>query len=179
MAWKSADGQAALEIRRQADLNDARKRGRSPSADRRRGWARGGLPRTASPRAPPPEARRAEERGRTPRRTPPIFTPRATPEAEASERQRASSTRSPAVDPDHEVCRDDGGARKGQPRRRLPTTKGVGTGGGAGAEAGAAITRAAPAARGQRSGAFTRLWRVAPRGKGGRPPQGGPRSGGV
>ena len=37
-------------------------------------------------RAPPPEARRAEERGRTPRRTPPIFTPRATPEAEASER---------------------------------------------------------------------------------------------
>ena len=43
-----------------ADLNDARKRRRSPSADRRRGWARGGLPRTASPRAPPPEARRAE-----------------------------------------------------------------------------------------------------------------------
>ena len=69
MAWKGADGQAALEIRRQADLNDARKRRRSLSADRRRGWARGGLPRTASPRAPPPEARRAEERGRTPRRT--------------------------------------------------------------------------------------------------------------
>ncbi len=90
----------------------------------------------------------------------------------------SESTRSPAVDPDHEVCRDDGGARKGQPRRRLPTTKGVGTGGGAGAEAGAAITRAAPAARGQRSGAFTRLWRVAPRGKGeGR--RKGPRSGGV
>ena len=60
MAWKGADGQAALEIRRQADLNDARKRRRSLSADRRRGWARGGLPRTASPRAPPPEARRAE-----------------------------------------------------------------------------------------------------------------------
>jgi len=85
MALEGADGQAALEIRRQADLNDARKRRRSLSADRRRGWARGGLPRTASPRAPPPEARRAEERGRTPRRTPPIFTPRATPEAEASE----------------------------------------------------------------------------------------------
>jgi hypothetical protein len=80
-----------------AGLNDARKRGRSPSADRRRGWARGELPRTAFPRAPPPEARRAEERGRTPRRTPPIFTraalpaghrpawvPRAKPEAEAS-----------------------------------------------------------------------------------------------
>ena len=81
-----------------ADLNDARKRGRSPSADRRRGWARGELPRTASPRAPPPEARRAEERGRTPRRTPPIFTPSPLGEAEASERQRASSTRSPAVD---------------------------------------------------------------------------------
>ncbi len=31
---------------------------------------------------------------------------------------RASSTRSPAVDPDHEVCRDDGRARKASPRRR-------------------------------------------------------------
>jgi hypothetical protein len=39
-------------------------------------------------------------------------------EAEASERMRASTTRSPAVDPDHEVCRDDGGARKASPRRR-------------------------------------------------------------
>ena len=105
MAWKGADGQAALEIRRQADLNDARKRGRSPSADRRRGWARGGLPRTAFPRAPPPEARRAKERGRTPRRTPPIFTPRATPEAEASERQRASSTRSRASGEDSRPLR--------------------------------------------------------------------------
>ena len=127
MALEGADGQAALEIRRPADLNDARKRGRSPSADRRRGWARGGLPRTASPRAPPPEARRAEERGRTPRRTPPIFTRAALPEghrpawvqrplaeAEASERPRASSTRSPAVDAEGVTA----GRGMASPRRR-------------------------------------------------------------
>ena len=70
-----ADGQAAVEIRRQADLNDARKRVPTAkrvgmSADRRRGWARGELPRSASPRAPSPEARRPhslsgeQERGR-------------------------------------------------------------------------------------------------------------------
>ena len=68
-------------------------------------------------RAPPPEARRAEERGRTPRRTPPIFTPRATPEAEASERQRASSTRSPAVDAEGVTA----GRGMASPRRRPRT----------------------------------------------------------
>ena len=57
---------------------------------------------------------RAEERGRTPRRTPPIFTPRATPEAEASGRQRASSTRSPAVDAEGVTA----GRGMASPRRR-------------------------------------------------------------
>ena len=146
MALEGADGQAALEIRRQADLNDARKRGRSPSADRRRGWARGGLPRTASPRAPPPEARRAEERGRTPRRTPPIFTraalpeghrpawpPRATPEAEASERTASEFHPQPRQ-------------RRGQPPPAQAAPSRVS--GGAVAEAGAAIPERRAAERG-------------------------------
>ena len=140
MAWKGADGQAALEIRRQADLNDARKRGRSPSADRRRGWARGGLPRTASPRAPPPEARRAEERGRTPRRTPPIFTPRATPEAEASERTASEIHPQPAKHAAGVL------ARRGQPPPAQAAPSRVS--GGAVAEAGAAIPERREAERG-------------------------------
>ena len=56
-AWKARTDKRRWKSAVSADLNDARKRERSPSADRRRGWARGGLPRTASPRAPPPEAR--------------------------------------------------------------------------------------------------------------------------
>ena len=131
MALEGADGQAALEIRRQADLNDARKRRRSLSADRRRGWARGGLPRTASPRAPPPEARRAEERGRTPRRTPPIFTPRATPEAQG-ERAPASEFH---PEPSRGRRRRDGGARNGQPPAQAAPSRASGW---AVAEAGAA-----------------------------------------
>ena len=90
-------------------------------------------PRTASQRAPPPEARRAEppqaaKRARLnpPRRTPPIFSPRPLAEAEASERRRASSTRSPAVDPDHEVCRDDGGEVPSPVRRPRPAAQAAG-----------------------------------------------------
>ena len=113
-----------------ADLNDARKRGRSPSADRRRGWARGELPRTAFPRAPPPEARRATERGRTPRRTPPIFTRALCPQGTGPRERRgpwprqrraspagagrASSTRSPAVDAEGVTA----GRGMASPRRR-------------------------------------------------------------
>ena len=52
---------------------------------------------------------------------------------------RASSTRSPAVDPDHEVCRDDGRARNGQPPAQAAPRR---ASGGAVAEAGAAIPRA-------------------------------------
>jgi hypothetical protein len=99
-------------------------------------------------RAPPPEARRAEppqaaKRARLnpPRRTPPIFSPQA--EASASRPRSVSgseSTRSPAVDPDHEVCRDDGGARNGQPPAQAAPRRA--SGGGAVAEAGAAIPRA-------------------------------------
>ena len=153
MAWKGADGQAALEIRRQADLNDARKRRRSPSADRRRGWARGELPRTAFPRAPPPEARRAEERGRTPRRTPPIFTraalpaghrpawpPRAKPEAEASERTASEFHPQPAKHAAGVL------ARRGQPPPAQAAPSRVS--GGAVAEAGAAIPERRAAERG-------------------------------
>ncbi len=159
-----------------AGLNDARKRGRSPSADRRRGWARGELPRTAFPRAPPPEARRAEERGRTPRRTPSIFTraalpaghrpawvPRATPEAEASERQRASSTRSPAVDAEGVTAgrgRPDPGAGRAQTRKRL----GCGRSGGG-------------QPRAKRSGARVSVAARQRRAYGGKPRKGGQRSG--
>jgi hypothetical protein len=152
MVLEGADGQAAVENRRQAVLNDARERGLSPSADRRRGWARGELPRTASKRAPPPEARRAEERGRTPRRTPPIFTraalpeghrpawpPRATPEAEASERTASE------LHPQPRQRRGRAAPAKAAHRRAS---------GGAVAASGAAIPERRPrAARVQRSGA--------------------------
>jgi len=43
------------------------------------------------------------------------------------------------VDPDHEVCRDDGGARNGQPPAQAAPRR---ASGGAVAEAGAAIPRA-------------------------------------
>ncbi|MFY9181048.1 MAG: hypothetical protein WAO89_01890 [Kiritimatiellia bacterium] len=43
------------------------------------------------------------------------------------------------MDPDHEVCRDDGGARKGQPPAQAAPRR---VSGGAVAEAGAAIPRA-------------------------------------
>ena len=138
-----------------ADLNDARKRGRSPSADRRRGWARGGLPRTASPRAPPPEARRAE---------PPQAAKRARQNAaknpadlHAEGNARGGGERANASEfhpePSRGRRRRDGGARNGQPPAQAAPRR---ASGGAVAEAGAAIPRAAPAARGQRSGAKRR-----------------------
>ena len=91
-------------------------------------------------RAPPPEARRAEERGRTPRRTPPIFTPSPLGEAEASERQRASSTRSPAVD----AAGVTAGRGMASPRRRPRP---------AAPAAGLWPKRGRPAPRAKRSGA--------------------------
>ena len=70
------------------------------------------------------------------------------------------------MDPDHEVSRDDGGARIGQPPAQAAPRR---ASGGAVAEAGAAIPRAAPAARGQRSGAKRRACGglLEDRGKGG------------
>ena len=70
------------------------------------------------------------------------------------------------MDPDHEVSRDDGGARIGQPPAQAAPSR---VSGGAVAEAGAAIPRAAPAARGQRSGAKRRACGglLEDRGKGG------------
>jgi len=49
------------------------------SADRRRGWARGGVPRTAFPRAPPPEDKSAAGRREEPRRSSrgPLCLPKA------------------------------------------------------------------------------------------------------
>lgn len=87
----------------------------------------------------------------------------------ASERQRASSTRSPAVDPDHEVCRDDGGARNGQPPVQAAPSRASGW---AVAEAGAASPERSEAERGsaQRRGSAART---------GKPRKGGQRSGGA
>ena len=165
--WKSAVS---------ADLNDARKRVRSPSADRRRGWARGELPRTAFPRAPPPEARRAEppqaaKRARQnppqadwpPRRTPPIFTRAALPaghrptwppspdlEESRARRRRAS----PAA-----AGRASSTRSREQRRGRAAPAKAAHrrASGGAVAASGAAIPERRPrAARIQRSGAQRR-----------------------
>jgi len=111
--WKARTDKRRWKSAVSADLNDARKRVPTAksvgmSADRRRGWARGGLPRTASPLAPPPEARRAEERGRTPRRTPPIFTRAALPEGHR-----------PAWPPSPDLEESRGEAQG----ERVPTTK--------------------------------------------------------
>ena len=114
---------------------------------------------------------RRQERGRTPRRTPPIFTRAALPaegghrsawvaegvsteaEASASRPRRGSGSEfhpSQAVDPDHEVCRDDGGEVPSPVRRPWPSR----VSGGAVAEAGAVSRVAQRAARGRKR------WRV-------------------
>ena len=70
------------------------------------------------------------------------------------------------MDPDHEVCRDDGGARNGQPPAQAAPSRASGW---AVAEAGAASPERRPrAARVQRSGAQRRGYRLLEgRGRGG------------
>ena len=160
MVWKGADGQAALEIRRQADLNDARKRRRSPSADRRRGWARGELPRTAFPRAPRLEARRAEPPQAAKRawqnaaKNPADlhagrFARRAQARVAAEGNARGGGERAPASEfhpePSRGRRRRDGGARNGQPPAQAAPSRASGW---AVAEAGAASPERSEAERG-------------------------------
>ena len=121
--------------------------GVSPSADRRRGWARGELPRTAFPRAPPPEARRAE---------PPQAAKRARQNAaknpadlHAEGNARGGGERAPASEfhpePSRGRRRRDGRARNGQPPAQAAPSR---VSGWAVAEAGAASPERREAERG-------------------------------